>query len=79
MGNPTAQLSGGVYQDSVRVVRDYKNSGQYMLTDKTGNGLTWLELRDGMIVKIKAKKVNYPGWEYLQPVTKGNYLSRVRY
>ena len=78
MANPEAQLDV-VWQDSVKVVGDYENSGKYMLTDKMGKSLTWLDVEDGMIVKIKAKTVNYPGWQYLQPVTKGNCFSRIRY
>ena len=79
MANPEVQLSGGVHQDTARVVGDYENSGKYMLTDKMGKSLTWLDVEDGMIVKIKAKTVNYPGWQYLQPVKKGNCFSRFRY
>ena len=40
-----------------------------------GKGLNWLDVKDGMMVKIKAKQVNYPGNDYLQPVPNGNQLS----
>ena len=74
MGNPTSQwrYDHAHEWDTVRVVVDYKYSGQYMLTDKMGKGLNWLDVKDGMMVKIKAKKVNYLGNEYLQPVPNGN-------
>ena len=41
-----------------------------MLTDKMGKGLNWLDVKNGMMVKIKAKNPNY-GNEYLQPVPNG--------
>ena len=74
LGNPTSQwrYDHAAYWDTVREVVDYKYSGQYMFTDKMGKGLNWLDLKDGMMVKIKAKKVNYPSNEYLQPVPTGN-------
>ena len=80
MGNPTTRwhTNEATWRDTVRVIRDYEYSGQYMLTDEMGNGLTWLELRDGMVVKIKAKTLNYPGNDYLQPVKNGIFFSPIR-
>ena len=74
LGNPTSQwrYDHAHEWDTVRVVVDYKYSGKFMLTDKMGKGLNWLDVEDGMMVKIKAKNVNYPGNEYLQPVPNGN-------
>ena len=79
LGKPQASLTGGEYWDSVKVSNDYEKSGQYMLTDKYGKSLTWLDVENGMTVKIKAKSVNYPGYEYLQPTRAGNCLSRIPY
>ena len=79
MANPDVRFSGGEHRDTVKVTNDYEESGKYMLTDKFGNGLTWVDVKHGMIVKIKAKRVNYPGVEYLQPVKSGNSFSRIRY
>ena len=79
LGNPTIQWRYDrlAYWVRVREVVDYKYSGKYKLTDKMGKGLNWLDVKDGMMVKIKAKQVNYPGNDYFQPVPNGNQLSEL--
>ena len=66
--NPVSYLRPDHFSswDTVRL-GDYENSGEYMLCNKQGKGLNWLDVEDGMIVKIKAKNVNYPGNVFLQP------------
>ena len=46
-----------------------------MITDKDANGLKWNDLQDGMKVKIKAEKVNYPFYQYFQGSYAGRYFN----
>ena len=39
--------------------------GLHAICDINGNALNWNDVKSGMTVKIKAKKVNFPGWEYM--------------
>ena len=39
--------------------------GPHMICDLNGNGLKWSEVEHGMEVKIKAKNVHHPGYEWL--------------
>ena len=44
-----------------------KSPGPHMICDVNGKGLKWDEVKNGMVVKIKAKNVNvaYPTFEFL--------------
>ena len=76
LGNPTSRYRSerGTWWDTIRVVVDYEYAGQYILTDKIGYALNWQDVKDGMIVKIQATKVNYRLHHYLQPVSSGSIL-----
>ena len=50
-----------------------KNPGKFILNDKVGNPIKLGALTEGLIVKIRAKKVTHPGYEYLQSDIQGNY------
>ena len=53
-----------------------ESPGPHMICDLNGKGLKWSEVKDGMVVKIKAKNVDpdYPTFEFLYSSegTKGN-------
>ena len=51
-----------------------KNPGHFLLTDKGGNSIKLGVLKEGLIVKIRANKVTYPGYEYLQSDIQGKYF-----
>ena len=42
-----------------------KESGQHAFCDVDGNSLKLSDITDGMHVKIRAKNVEFPGYEYL--------------
>lgn len=42
-----------------------KFPGEHMICDMNGNGLKLSDLKDGMSVKIRAKNIYFPGYEYL--------------
>ena len=45
--------------------------GLHMICDMNGYGLKWKDVKSGMIVKIRGKRMNYDGWEYLYSSVKG--------
>ena len=46
--------------------------GPHMICDLNGNGLKWNEVEHGMEVKIKAKNVHHPGYEWLYQADGGS-------
>ena len=56
--------------DSVKLDR---TAGHYMICDKHGDGIKWMDVKDGMIIKIRAKLPHWPGYEYLESDSPGKY------
>ena len=73
IGNPVPhyRLSSAGEWDSIKLD---KFAGHYMLSDKHGVGLNRKDRKDGMLVKIRAKRAHWSGYEYLQSDTRGKYL-----
>ena len=50
-----------------------KTAGHYMICDKHGYGIKWIDTKDDMIIKIRAKLPHYKGYKYLQADSQGTY------
>ena len=45
-----------------------KFPGEHMICDMNGNGLKLSDLKDGMSVKIRARNIYFPGYEYFNSI-----------
>ena len=50
-----------------------KTAGHYMICDKHGVDMKWIDRKDGMMIKIRAKRAHWSGYEYLQSDYLGKY------
>ena len=57
--------------DSVKLDRVY--TGHFMICDKHGDGIKWIDVKDGMIIKIRAELNHWEGKEYLESDSQGKY------
>ena len=71
LGNPRVHCSRLPYICWDRANLHYSNDprtkgiGPHALCDVDGNSLKLIDIKDGMYVKIRAKNVEWPGYEYL--------------
>ena len=62
MGDPFTNIREG---DRGRLVGPHKSPGEHRICDINGYRLKLSDVKTGMLVKIRAKNVHYPGYEYL--------------
>ena len=51
--------------DGANFAGEFWPIGKHALCDVNGNSLKLSDIKNGMYVKIRAKNVNYPGYEFL--------------
>jgi len=66
MGNPVVNC-GPVTPctDRGNLINSHKSPGEHTICDINGNSLKLSDVKTGMLVKIRAKNVHWPGYEYL--------------
>jgi len=67
MGNPVEVLtiSGFDVGDRANIIVPHKSPGEHTICDINGNSLKLSDVKTGMMVKIRAKHVHWPGYDYL--------------
>ena len=64
MGNPYG-FNVGPPGDRANIIVPHKSPGEHTICDINGNSLKLSDVKTGMLVKIRAKNVHWPGYEYL--------------
>ena len=66
IGNPLRKCHfGGVINCADRAQITTTSPGEHTICDIKGNGLKLSDIKNGMLVKIRAKNVHWPGYAYL--------------
>ena len=72
IGNPEPAYRPSSFTDWDSVKLD-TTAGHYMICDRYGNGIKWIDAKDGMMIKIRAKFAHWPGYEYFHSDFSGKY------
>ena len=51
--------------DRGNLIAPHKSPGEHTICDINGNSLKLSDVKTGMLVKIRAKNVHWPGYDYL--------------
>jgi len=62
MGDPDQWFR---YGDRGNLIAPHKSPGEHTICDINGNSLKLSDVKTGMLVKIRAKNVHWPGYDYL--------------
>ena len=66
IGNPKRTTDGfGVEWDGGNLVKGESSAGEHTICDIDGNSLKLRDVKNGTLVKIRAKNVHWDGYEYL--------------
>ena len=66
IGNPkkTTDFFGSAI-DGGNLVSEKSSAGEHIIYDMEGNSLKLSDVKDGMFVKIRARKEHWPNYDYL--------------
>ena len=65
IGNPKMTTNLGVLADGGNLVKGESSAGEHTICDIDGNSLKLRDVKNGTLVKIRAKNVHWDGFEYL--------------